>query len=134
MVREVPVPVPVVTEVVKTKEWPPFSNIVFDFDKAEIRPSESDKIKAVATFLQENPRFEVGLAGHSDPRGSDAHNAKLSEERTKAVTEALAEAGVDRDRLRTAGFASRSRNCTENTEDCFAQNRRVEFYFRPNAQ
>jgi outer membrane protein OmpA-like peptidoglycan-associated protein len=134
MVREVPVPV--VTEVVRTetKEWPPFSNIVFDFDKADIRPSETDKIKAVANFLQENPRFEVGLAGHADPRGSDAYNAKLSEQRTKAVSEALVEAGVDRHRLRTAAFASRSRNCTENTEDCFGQNRRVEFFFRPNGQ
>jgi outer membrane protein OmpA-like peptidoglycan-associated protein len=144
MVREVPVPVekevvrevPVVKEVVRTetKEWPPFSNITFDFDKSDIRPSESAKIKAVADFLRENKRFEVGLAGHADPRGSDVHNTKLSEQRTKAVTEALTEAGIDGARLRTAGFASRSRNCTENTEDCFAQNRRVEFYFRPNGQ
>ena len=112
------------------KEWPPFSNIVFDFDKSDIRRSESDKIKAVADFLQENPGFEVGLAGHADPRGSDAHNTKLSEQRTKAVAEALVEAGVPRDRVRSAAFASRSRNCAENTEDCFGQNRRVEFYFR----
>jgi outer membrane protein OmpA-like peptidoglycan-associated protein len=139
MVREVPVPVvkevekEVVKEVVRTetKELPPFSNIIFDFDKAAVRPSESDKIKAVADFLRENPRLEIGLVGHTDPRGPDAYNTKLSEQRTKAVTDALVEAGVPRDRLRTVAMGKRSRNCAEDTEDCFGQNRRVEFFFRP---
>ncbi len=144
MVREVPVPVPVVTEVVRTetkevvrtetKEWPPFSNVEFDFDKADIRPEESAKIKAVADFLRENPRFAVGLAGYTDPRGTDPYNMKLSAQRTKAVSEALVGAGVPVDRVRTAALASRDRNCAENTESCFGQNRRVEFYFRPAGQ
>ena len=77
--------VAVVTEVVRTKEWPPFSNVLFDFDKADIRPDERAKIKAVADFLQENPKFEVGLAGYADPRGTDPFNMKLSDRRTKAV-------------------------------------------------
>ena len=127
MVREVPV----VTEVVRTKEWPPFSNILFDFDKSDIRPDEKAKIKAVADFLQENPKFEVGLAGYADPRGTDPFNMQLSDRRTKAVAEALAEAGVAKDRVRSGGFGARDRNCSENTENCFEQNRRVEFFFRP---
>jgi outer membrane protein OmpA-like peptidoglycan-associated protein len=142
MVREVPVPVvkevekEVVKEVVRTetKELPPFSNIIFDFDKAAVRPGESDKIKAVADFLRENPRLEIGLVGHTDPRGPDAYNTKLSEQRTKAVTDALVEAGVPRDRLRTVAVGKRSRNCAEDTEDCFGRNRRVEFFFRPVGQ
>jgi outer membrane protein OmpA-like peptidoglycan-associated protein len=125
MVREVPVPVPV------TKEWPAFSNVIFDFDKADIRASEQEKIKAVADFVKQNPKFEVGLAGHADPRGGDAYNVKLSDQRTKAVSEALVAAGVPKDHVRTGAFGDRARNCTENTEDCFTQNRRVEFYFRP---
>lgn len=156
MVREVPVPVPVEKVVVRevpvekevvrevqvekevvrteTKELPPFSNIIFAFDKADLRPSESDKIKAVADFLRENPRLEVGLAGHADPRGSDAYNTKLSAQRTKAVTEALVAAGVAPDRVRAAALGNQSRNCAETTEDCYEHNRRVEFYFRPGGQ
>ncbi len=136
MVREAPAPVPVVKEVVRTetKELPSFSNVTFDYAKYDVKPSESAKIKAVANFLRENPRLEVALAGHTDPRGSNAYNTKLSEQRTKAVTEALVEAGVARERLRAGGLASRSRNCMENTEDCFGHNRRVEFYFRPGGQ
>jgi outer membrane protein OmpA-like peptidoglycan-associated protein len=121
-------PAPAVREV--SKEWQQFSNVTFDLDKADIRQEERDKIKAVADFMEKNPRLEVGLAGHADPRGSDPHNLKLSDQRTKTVTEALVQAGVPRERVRTGALASRERNCTENTEDCYAQNRRVEFYFR----
>jgi OmpA-OmpF porin, OOP family len=121
MIREVPV----------TKEWPPFSNVIFDLDKSDIRSTERDKINAVADFLQKNPKFEVGLTGHADPRGSDGHNLKLSDDRTRAVAEALVAAGVTKDRVRAAGFAARNRNCMENTEECYTQNRRVEFFFRP---
>jgi peptidoglycan-associated lipoprotein len=124
-------PPPIVREVTVTKELQPFSNVTFDLDKADIRPDERDKIKAVADFLQQNPNVEVGLAGHADPRGSDSHNQMLSDQRTKAVSEALVQSGVPKNRVRTSGFASRDRNCTEKTEECFTQNRRVEFYFRP---
>ena len=121
-------PPPVVREV--PKEMEQFQNVTFDFDKADIRPDERDTIKAVAGFMQQNPKLQLGLAGHTDPRGTYEHNRNLSDERTKAVTDALVEAGVPKDRIRTAGLADRNRNCNEKTEDCFAQNRRVEFFFR----
>jgi len=122
-------PAPVVREV--PKEWQQFSNVTFDLDKAAIRSDERDKIKAVADFMQQNPKMELGLAGYTDPQGSNPHNQKLSDQRAQAVTEALVQAGVPKDRVRAAGLASRERNCTQNTEECYAQNRRVEFYFRP---
>jgi len=120
MVREVSVP----------REWESFSNVTFDFDKADIRPSELDKIKAVANYMQQNPNLQLGLAGHTDPQGPYEHNRQLSDRRNKAVTDALVEDGVPKDRIRMAGLADRVRNCTEKTQDCFAQNRRVEFFFR----
>jgi len=123
-----PAAAPVVREV--PKEWESFSNVTFDFDKADIRPDERDRIKAVAEYMQQNPNLQLGLAGHTDPQGTYEHNRGLSDRRNKAVTDALVEAGVPKDRIRTAGLAARNRNCTENTEDCFAENRRVEFFFR----
>jgi outer membrane protein OmpA-like peptidoglycan-associated protein len=122
-------PPPMVREI--KQDWQQFSNVTFDLDKADIRPDEHDKIKAVADFLEQNPRMEVGLAGYTDPQGTYPHNMKLSDQRTKAVTEALVQAGIPKDRVRTVALASRDRNCTQNMEDCYAQNRRVEFYFRP---
>ena len=121
-------PAPVVREV--PKEWESFSNVTFDFDKADIRPGEVDKIKAVAAYMQQNPNLQLGLAGNTDPQGTYEHNRGLSDRRNKAVADALVEAGVPKDRIRMAGLADRVRNCTEQTQDCFAQNRRVEFFFR----
>lgn len=125
-------PAPVVKEV--PKDWESFSNVTFDLDKAVIRPDERDKIKAVADYMQQNPKLELGLAGHTDPQGTYEHNRTLSDERTKAVTDALVQAGVPKGRIVRAGLADRNRNCMEKTQDCFAQNRRVEFFFRPQPQ
>jgi len=121
-------PPPMVREI--KQDWQQFSNVTFDLDKADIRPDERDKIKAVADYMKQNPKLELGLAGYADPRGTNERNQKLSDERSKAVTEALVKDGIPRERIRTAALAARGRNCTENTEACYAQNRRVEFYFR----
>jgi outer membrane protein OmpA-like peptidoglycan-associated protein len=122
-------PAPVVKEV--PRDWESFSNVTFDLDKADIRPGEHDKIKAVADYMQQNPKLELGLAGYTDPQGTNGHNQALSDRRSKAVTDALVQAGVPKDRIRMAGLGPRNRNCTENTQPCYAENRRVEFFFRP---
>lgn len=115
------------------REWVAFQNILFDFDKSNIRPSERPKVQAVVDFLRENPNFQVGLDGHADPRGTDAYNLRLSERRSKAVADALNTAGVSRDRMRVGAFGSRDRNCMERTEECYQRNRRVEVFMRAGA-
>jgi peptidoglycan-associated lipoprotein len=123
-------PAPAVREVAVPKDWESFSNVTFDLDKSDIRADERDKIKAVADYMRQNPKLELGLAGYADPRGTNERNQKLSDQRVNAVTDALVKDGIPRERIRTAALAARGRNCTENTEACYAQNRRVEFYFR----
>jgi outer membrane protein OmpA-like peptidoglycan-associated protein len=112
------------------KEWVSFQNILFDFDKYNIRPSEAPKIQAIVDFLKQNPNFQTGLDGYADPRGSDAYNLRLSDRRAKSVAGALVGAGISRDRIRTGAFGERDRNCTEMTEECFQRNRRVEVFMR----
>ena len=111
--------------------WTSFRDILFDFDKSDVRPSETDKIKAVADFAKQNAGFQIGLDGYADPRGGNAYNQKLSDRRVKAVSEALVAAGVPANRLRSGAFGERNRNCTESTEDCYQKNRRVEVFVRP---
>jgi len=74
-------PAPVVKEV--PRDWESFSNVTFDLDKAVIRPDEKDKIKAVADYMQQNPKLQLGLAGNTDPQGTLEHNQVLSDQRTK---------------------------------------------------
>jgi outer membrane protein OmpA-like peptidoglycan-associated protein len=70
-------PPPVVVET--PKDWESFSNVTFELDKADVRSDQRDKIKAVADYMQQNPKLELGLAGHTDPQGSNNHNQTLSE-------------------------------------------------------
>src|SRR6185369_12714771 len=98
-------PAPTVQEVSVPKDWESFSNVTFDLDKADIRADERDKIKAVADYMKQNPKLE--LAGYADPRGTNERNQKLSDERSKAVTEALVKDGIPRERIRTAALAAR---------------------------
>jgi peptidoglycan-associated lipoprotein len=111
-------------------QWVSFQNILFDFDKSNIRPSEQDKVRAVVDFLKQNSNFDVGLDGYADPRGSVPYNLRLSERRARAAAGALVGAGISRDRIRLGAFGEANRNCQENTEECFQRNRRVEVFLR----
>jgi outer membrane protein OmpA-like peptidoglycan-associated protein len=103
---------------------------LFDFDKSNIRASEQQKISDVIAFMKQNPNAELTLEGHADPRGSDAYNMKLSERRVKTVRDALEKGGVEGSRLQIGALGERSRNCTQDTEDCFQKNRRVQVFVR----
>jgi outer membrane protein OmpA-like peptidoglycan-associated protein len=110
--------------------WVSFRDILFDYDKADIRASERTKIGEIQTFMTQNTAAELSLEGYTDPRGTDGYNQKLSERRVKAVRDALVAAGVNGGRIRTGAQGEKSRNCTPETEDCFQRNRRVEVFVR----
>jgi peptidoglycan-associated lipoprotein len=111
--------------------WQPFSDIQFDFDKADVRPFEAGQIARLAAFLQENPSYRVELEGFADPRGSEAYNKALSTRRVNAVCEALVAAGIARDRIAGAGYGKLNPKCTQDTESCWQEDRRVEVIVLP---
>jgi outer membrane protein OmpA-like peptidoglycan-associated protein len=51
------------------------------FDKSDVRANEMSKIKDIATFMKQNPTYEIGIEGFADPRGTDVYNQALSERR-----------------------------------------------------
>jgi outer membrane protein OmpA-like peptidoglycan-associated protein len=61
------------------------ADVLFDFDKADIRPAASDSLKKVADVIREKGRGTVRIEGHTDAKGSDAYNQKLSQRRADAV-------------------------------------------------
>jgi outer membrane protein OmpA-like peptidoglycan-associated protein len=111
-------------------KWMSFKDVLFDYDRAEIRPDESAKITQLAEYIKKNDGLVVRLDGHADPRGTDPYNMKLSQRRVEAVKKALIDAGVSADRVRVAAFGDRILKCTsKNDEGCFQADRRVEVYF-----
>jgi peptidoglycan-associated lipoprotein len=106
--------------------WAKFNNILFDFDKSDIRVDETSKVAAVAAYLNQNPSAKVGLDGYADPRGTDAYNQGLSERRVNAIHEALVKAGVPSHKIQTGAFGEKRLKCGEKTEECWQRDRRVE--------
>ncbi len=103
------------------------ADVLFDFDKADIRPDAAKALADLATIIAAYPKGRVELEGHTDSKGDDAYNQRLSERRAQAVASWLtAHHGVDPARMTTRGRGE-TRPVADNTTDAGRQkNRRVE--------
>jgi outer membrane protein OmpA-like peptidoglycan-associated protein len=80
-------------------------DVLFDFDKAEIRPVAESTLQQVAGIVKQYPRAGVSINGYTDAKGADAYNFQLSEKRAAAVKSWLVQkGGVDGKRIKTKGW------------------------------
>lgn len=79
-------------------------NIHYDFDKANIRPDAARELDKVVDFLTTNPDVRIELSSHTDSRGSDAYNLKLSQRRAESAVNYLVDHGISRSRLVAKGY------------------------------
>jgi outer membrane protein OmpA-like peptidoglycan-associated protein len=61
------------------------ADVLFDFDKADRRPSTQKILYQAASIIQDKATGVVRIEGHTDSKGNDAYNQKLSEQRAAAV-------------------------------------------------
>jgi outer membrane protein OmpA-like peptidoglycan-associated protein len=101
--------------------------IHFGFNSAEILPGSEVVLNQIAKVLQENPKMELIIEGHTDNVGGAKFNLELSRKRAEAVKRWLVDkAGIGEVRLTTVGYGL-SRSIADNsTEEGRAKNRRVE--------
>lgn len=72
------------------------ADVLFDFDRSDIKPEAAEALGQVATLLREHSDQPVRIEGHTDSKGSDSYNQALSEDRALSVKDWLAEeAGID---------------------------------------
>jgi outer membrane protein OmpA-like peptidoglycan-associated protein len=100
--------------------------INFDSGKATIKPESNDIIDEIATALKSRPQLKVKLEGHTDNVGNASANKTLSDDRAKAVMNAIAAKGIDKARLSAEGFGLEKPIADNNTEAGRGKNRRVE--------
>src|SRR5690606_28013189 len=74
--------------------------ILFDFDKADIRPDSTPQLQEIAALLKDSPDLKVLIVGHTDAKGALDYNRNLSLRRAKSVVDVLAsDYGIDAGRL-----------------------------------
>ena len=79
-------------------------NIFYDFDKATLRPESTVALDKLIKLLNENPNVTIELSAHTDYRGSEAYNKRLSQRRAESVVNYLTEHGISADRLSPMGY------------------------------
>ena len=79
-------------------------NIFFDFDKATLRPESTEALDKLVELLNENANVTIELSSHTDNRGSDQYNERLSQRRAESVVNYLIEHGIAADRLSPKGY------------------------------
>ncbi|WP_208352911.1 OmpA family protein [Pseudaestuariivita rosea] len=100
--------------------------VFFETGTAELNPRSNETLDTTAAYLSENPDLQFYVVGHTDWDGSYDFNLNLSEERAKAVADALMSRGVGADRLIAVGIGPVAPNATNTDEEGRAANRRVE--------
>jgi outer membrane protein OmpA-like peptidoglycan-associated protein len=110
-----------------------FDNLNFDFNKATIRESSFSSLDKLAQTLIDAKNWKLDIAGHTDDKGSDEYNLKLSQNRANAVKDYLVKKGVNAETITAQGFGE-SKPIVPNDNDANRErNRRVEFKItKPN--
>lgn len=107
-------------------------NVLFEFNKAELQPQSQLTLDKIVLAMHSNENFNIELSAHSDSKGSDAYNLKLSEQRAIASKNYIISKGINANRIKAKGFGETKllNNCINNSicsDDEHAVNRRLEF-------
>lgn len=107
-------------------------NIYYNFNKADIRPDAAKELDKLVKIMKDNPTLWIELGSHTDSRGEDSYNLKLSQKRADAVVQYLIDNGIEKNRVTAVGYGetmlmNKCSNGVGCTEEQHQLNRRTEF-------
>ncbi|MFT6851136.1 MAG: peptidoglycan-associated lipoprotein [Sphingobacteriales bacterium] len=108
------------------------NGILYDLDKATLRPESKEELKKLISTLTENPGLTIEVSSHTDSRGSNDYNLDLSQRRAQSVVDFLVENEIVTERLEAKGYGetrllNKCADGVECTEDQHQINRRTSF-------
>lgn len=109
------------------------NNIFFDFDKTTLRPESFPELDKVAELMEQNDGLFIEIGGHTDDKGSDDYNQKLSHGRAEAVRTYLLEKWIDPARVTAMGYGESKPEVVNDSDENRQVNRRVEFTILQNS-
>ena len=123
----IPEPVVEAEPVAEPEPAPTLANFrgFFENNSAELKDSAHEELNKFADYMTNNPESRIIITGHTDSRGSEAYNQKLSERRANAVKDYLTNKGIESNRMTSMGAGESSPVADNSTSDGRAQNRRV---------
>ncbi len=104
------------------------NNIFFETGSAELLPTSDYELDRLYSLMTENKEMRIKIVGHTDNVGEESDNQLLSENRAKAVYQALVDKGIMSSRIKYEGKGELEPIANNNTEKGRLQNRRTEFY------
>lgn len=113
--------------VVGTGDVMTIDDVVFDFNKATLKPQSLEALDKVAGILQDRPNFHLELSGYTDDRGTEQYNIELSKRRAAEVRDYLVQKGISVSRIKSEGYGEANPVETNSTDEGRQANRRVEF-------
>ncbi len=108
------------------------NNIFFDFDKTTLRPESFPELDKVVELLEQNSGLFIEIGGHTDDKGSDDYNERLSQGRAEAVREYLMGKWIEPARVTARGYGESKPEVPNDSEENQQVNRRVEFTILQN--
>ncbi len=104
-------------------------DIFFDYDKSAIRSNEVPTVQNDGAFLSQHLGIKALIEGHCDDRGSEEYNIALGASRAESAKQALVQAGISADRIKTVSYGKEKPFCTADNEQCWQENRVDHFVF-----
>jgi outer membrane protein OmpA-like peptidoglycan-associated protein len=106
--------------------------ILFDFDRAELKPRYYAVLDEAAKIISRSPQTQAEIHGHTDNVGTEAYNQYLSEQRAQVVEQYLVQKGIAEEKLVTKGFGYTINAASNASKAGRALNRRVEILLMPD--
>ncbi|UCH82415.1 MAG: peptidoglycan-associated lipoprotein Pal [Nitrospiraceae bacterium] len=104
-----------------------FQDILFDYDKYDIRAEARPVLDSVASFLNDEKDLNIAIEGHCDERGTNEYNLALGEKRANSTKNYLVSLGITPDRITVVTYGEEKQLCVDQNEDCWQLNRRAHF-------
>jgi peptidoglycan-associated lipoprotein len=104
-------------------------SVYFDYDSYVVKDEFKPLLEHHAKFLVKNGQMKMLIQGNADERGSREYNLALGQKRAEAVKKALLLLGAKEAQLESVSLGEEKPACTEQTESCWAQNRRGDMLY-----
>jgi outer membrane protein OmpA-like peptidoglycan-associated protein len=126
--NDIRIPVTLTLNKIKVNVAIEVKDIFYDYNKSNIRPDAAVRLDTLVQTLRDNPKINIELSSHTDQRGKDAYNLKLSQKRAESAVAYIVSKGISKSRITAKGYGeTRPIVANPKNEADYQRNRRTEF-------